>query len=199
MGGWVAGGALNGASGWVGEPVDGWVRMSAGLCLLGPAYAVWAATGKGCWVSCRECGYRRAKGLGRDPARRAGYRAPIFWLSTAIVENPRLLELFKVLSLSVNWQGSNPRNPIPLAAPAGLLWTAIAENPRLLELFKVLSLSVDRLGKVYVSTMEAGNYPITATQWCVPAVRAMHAVPAVLLFGLAWGEWVAPGSRRWPA
>ncbi len=48
---------------------------------------------------------------------------------------------------------------------AGLAWTAIAENPRLLELFKVLSLSVDRRGKVYVSTIEAHRYPITATQW----------------------------------
>ena len=48
---------------------------------------------------------------------------------------------------------------------AGLAWTAIADNPKLLDLFKVLSLSVDRGGRVYVSSMEAKNFPITAVQW----------------------------------
>lgn len=55
----------------------------------------------------------------------------------------------------------------PQLHPAGLPWASIHENPRLLELFRVLSLSVDRQGKVYVSTMEASKYPITATQWWV--------------------------------
>ncbi|GAB4816247.1 hypothetical protein N2152v2_003293 [Parachlorella kessleri] len=47
----------------------------------------------------------------------------------------------------------------------GLAWTAIADNPKLLDLFKVLTLSVDRGGRVYVSSMEAKKYPITAVQW----------------------------------
>lgn len=47
----------------------------------------------------------------------------------------------------------------------GLAWTAIAENPVLVEFFNVLTLSVDRGGQAYVSTMEAIDYPITATQW----------------------------------
>ncbi|KAI7836202.1 hypothetical protein COHA_009927 [Chlorella ohadii] len=47
----------------------------------------------------------------------------------------------------------------------GLAWTAVEENPRMKEFFDVLSLSVDRVGQVYVSTMEAKKYPISATQW----------------------------------
>lgn len=49
---------------------------------------------------------------------------------------------------------------------AGLAWTAIAENPTLVDFFDVLTLSIDRGGRTYVSTMEAIDYPITATQWC---------------------------------
>lgn len=51
-------------------------------------------------------------------------------------------------------------------ATAGLAWTAIAENPTLVDFFDVLTLSIDRGGRTYVSTMEAIDYPITATQWC---------------------------------
>ncbi|RMZ57383.1 hypothetical protein APUTEX25_004217 [Auxenochlorella protothecoides] len=47
----------------------------------------------------------------------------------------------------------------------GLAWTAIAENPTLVDFFDVLTLSIDRGGRTYVSTMEAIDYPITATQW----------------------------------
>lgn len=51
----------------------------------------------------------------------------------------------------------------PLAA--GLAWTAIDQNPKLKSFFDVLTLSADRGGAVYVSTMEARDYPITAVQW----------------------------------
>ncbi|KAL4856809.1 Gamma-glutamyl hydrolase A [Chlorella vulgaris] len=47
----------------------------------------------------------------------------------------------------------------------GLAWTAVKENPKLHDFYDVLSLSVDRVGQVYVSTMEAHSYPITGTQW----------------------------------
>ncbi|KAK9823907.1 hypothetical protein WJX72_006292 [[Myrmecia] bisecta] len=47
----------------------------------------------------------------------------------------------------------------------GVSFAAYDENPHLKDFFKVLSLSVDRLGGVYISTMEARKYPITATQW----------------------------------
>lgn len=47
----------------------------------------------------------------------------------------------------------------------GLPWSAFDENPSLAAFFNVLSLSIDKKDKVYVSTMEGENYPITATQW----------------------------------
>jgi hypothetical protein len=56
----------------------------------------------------------------------------------------------------------NMRRRGPLA---GLAWTAVKENPKLHDFYDVLSLSVDRVGQVYVSTMEAHSYPITGTQW----------------------------------
>lgn len=47
----------------------------------------------------------------------------------------------------------------------GVLPQAYEENPRLKAFFKVLSLSLDKNGLPYISTLEARNYPITATQW----------------------------------
>ncbi|KDD74766.1 hypothetical protein H632_c1088p1, partial [Helicosporidium sp. ATCC 50920] len=47
----------------------------------------------------------------------------------------------------------------------GVAWTAVDENPGLKDMFDVLTLSVDRGGRIYVSTMEAKKYPISATQW----------------------------------
>ncbi|KAI8110154.1 hypothetical protein M9435_001833 [Picochlorum sp. BPE23] len=47
----------------------------------------------------------------------------------------------------------------------GIAFSAFAENPRLDDFFQVLTLSIDRQKKVYVSTMEAKDYPISATQW----------------------------------
>jgi gamma-glutamyl hydrolase len=42
----------------------------------------------------------------------------------------------------------------------------VEENAALKEAFEVLTLSADRGERLYVSTMEARRYPITATQWC---------------------------------
>lgn len=47
----------------------------------------------------------------------------------------------------------------------GISFDAFAENLRLDDFFEVLTLSIDRRKNVYVSTMEAKNYPISATQW----------------------------------
>jgi gamma-glutamyl hydrolase len=47
----------------------------------------------------------------------------------------------------------------------GVYYRSFKENKKLQEFFKVLSLSIDRGDRVYVSTMEAREYPITATQW----------------------------------
>ena len=47
----------------------------------------------------------------------------------------------------------------------GIAWGAFAANPALDEMFEVLTLSIDRQDEVYVSTMEARNYPISGTQW----------------------------------
>lgn len=47
----------------------------------------------------------------------------------------------------------------------GLAWEAFAANPDLQAMFNVLTLSSDRQDQVYVSTMEAKDYPITGTQW----------------------------------
>ena len=49
----------------------------------------------------------------------------------------------------------------------GVPYDAFAENKDLDEFFTVLTLSIDREKKVYVSTIEAKEYPITATQWYV--------------------------------
>ena len=59
-----------------------------------------------------------------------------------------------------------PPSPVPHHHAPGLAWTSLAENPKVVDFFDVLSLSADRGGNVYVSTMEATYYPITATQWC---------------------------------
>ncbi len=47
----------------------------------------------------------------------------------------------------------------------GVAYDAFASNPALNEFFDVLTLSIDRQDAVYVSTMEATHYPISATQW----------------------------------
>ena len=47
----------------------------------------------------------------------------------------------------------------------GLLMQAVTENPRLSDFFAVVSLSLDKAGAPYVSTLEARDYPVTATQW----------------------------------
>jgi gamma-glutamyl hydrolase len=47
----------------------------------------------------------------------------------------------------------------------GVLYRSFAENPPLDEFFRVLTLSNDRKKILYVSTMEAKEYPISATQW----------------------------------
>eukprot|EP00890_Picochlorum_soloecismus_P001023 jgi/Picsp_1/1921/NSC_05387-R1_protein len=47
----------------------------------------------------------------------------------------------------------------------GIAFDAFAENPMLDEFFQVLTLSIDREKNVYVSTMEAKEYPFSATQW----------------------------------
>lgn len=47
----------------------------------------------------------------------------------------------------------------------GLLSEDVAASARLSAFFKVLSLSLARDGKPYVSTMEARDYPVYATQW----------------------------------
>jgi gamma-glutamyl hydrolase len=49
---------------------------------------------------------------------------------------------------------------------SGLDFEAVEENAALKEAFEVLTLSADRGERLYVSTMEARRYPITATQWC---------------------------------
>ena len=49
----------------------------------------------------------------------------------------------------------------------GIGFDAFSENPMLDEFFQVLTLSIDREKNVYVSTMEAKEYPFSATQWCV--------------------------------
>lgn len=71
---------------------------------------------------------------------------------------PRCKALFARVSLPIPESFHHPM--------AGLAWTAIAENPTLVDFFDVLTLSIDRGGRTYVSTMEAIDYPITATQWC---------------------------------
>ncbi|KAF5842134.1 class I glutamine amidotransferase-like protein [Dunaliella salina] len=47
----------------------------------------------------------------------------------------------------------------------GLSLAAVKENKRLDDFFNVISLSVDKSGNPYVSTIEAKEYPIVATQW----------------------------------
>jgi gamma-glutamyl hydrolase len=47
----------------------------------------------------------------------------------------------------------------------GVHMDGFAENPSLLSFFDILSLSLDRQGEMYVSTIEAKDYPISATQW----------------------------------
>ncbi len=47
----------------------------------------------------------------------------------------------------------------------GISFSSFAENPSLNNFFDVLTLSIDRKDSVYVSTMEAKEYPIYATQW----------------------------------
>ncbi|KAK9830880.1 hypothetical protein WJX81_001350 [Elliptochloris bilobata] len=47
----------------------------------------------------------------------------------------------------------------------GLSAAAVDKHPKLKDFFKVTSLATDRDGGVYVSSMEARDYPITATQW----------------------------------
>jgi hypothetical protein len=60
----------------------------------------------------------------------------------------------------------------PLFGPlSGLSARAFKASRALGAFFRVLSLSEDRDGAVYVSTMEARDYPITATQWHPEKVR----------------------------
>lgn len=47
----------------------------------------------------------------------------------------------------------------------GVLYRSFDENPSLNDFFQVLTLSTDRKKKLYVSTMESKEYPISATQW----------------------------------
>lgn len=47
----------------------------------------------------------------------------------------------------------------------GLDFEAFRANPVLATMFDVLTLSRDRDDRVYVSTFEARDYPISATQW----------------------------------
>jgi gamma-glutamyl hydrolase len=47
----------------------------------------------------------------------------------------------------------------------GILSEDVAANEELAAFFKVLSLSLARDGRAYVSTMEAREYPVYATQW----------------------------------
>ncbi|DBA88768.1 hypothetical protein WJX77_006584 [Trebouxia sp. C0004] len=47
----------------------------------------------------------------------------------------------------------------------GVRWSSYGENPHLQDFFKVLSLSADRDERIYISTIEAHKYPVTATQW----------------------------------
>ncbi|KAL3132824.1 hypothetical protein ABBQ38_006749 [Trebouxia sp. C0009 RCD-2024] len=47
----------------------------------------------------------------------------------------------------------------------GVRWSSYGENPLLQDFFKVLSLSADRDERIYISTIEAHKYPVTATQW----------------------------------
>jgi len=69
----------------------------------------------------------------------------------------------------------------------GLAMSAYKENPALEDFFKVLSLSIDKSGNPYVSTLEARNYPIVATQWhpeknpfeWSPALHIPHTPEAV--------------------
>jgi hypothetical protein len=70
----------------------------------------------------------------------------------------------------------------------GLAWTAVEENPRLRDFFEVLSLSVDRAGQVYVSTMEAKQYPITGVQWCAGrrGGRGVGGLPKCCCQTYAW-------------
>lgn len=75
---------------------------------------------------------------------------------------------------------STKANTNPPAPPPGVVMTAYQENPRLKSFFKVLSLSLDRRGLAYISTMEAWDYPVWATQWWAGVARG-------------WG-WVGP---RW--
>lgn len=47
----------------------------------------------------------------------------------------------------------------------GVPVTAFGENERLRSFFRVITTSADRQGKPFISTMEAKQYPIIATQW----------------------------------
>lgn len=47
----------------------------------------------------------------------------------------------------------------------GISFEAFSRVPKLEDFFEVLTLSIDRGDKVYVSTMEAKDYPISGTQW----------------------------------
>jgi hypothetical protein len=64
----------------------------------------------------------------------------------------------------------------------------VEENPRLRDFFEVLSLSVDRAGQVYVSTMEAKQYPITGVQWCAGrrGGRGVGGLPKCCCQTYAW-------------
>ena len=61
------------------------------------------------------------------------------------------------------------------------------ENPLLERFFKVISLSIDKSGNPYISTLEARQYPITATQWhpeknafeWTPTLHIPHSLEAV--------------------
>jgi len=80
----------------------------------------------------------------------------------------------------------------------GLAPSAVDESRKLCDFFTVTSLSTDRDGAVYVATMEARDYPITATQW--HPVRALRAPPrggdALVGQGGSCVRWSGPGPLR---
>ena len=77
--------------------------------------------------------------------------------------------------------------------------TAYEENPALKAFFSVLSLSLDKGGLPYISTVEARDYPITATQWHPEKNQfGARAARCLLHCGLRRLEGRALLACRWP-
>ena len=131
------------------------------------------------------------------------HRAPAGLAWTAIAENPKLLELFDVLSLSVDRRGKvRPAREVGSAATTVHMWGHMGrrqwrriaaaaergrgrsmevqgrcEKKRTVQCTRIecsglrgrnlvlINWNILPAWQVYVSTMEAKNYPITATQW----------------------------------